>query len=258
MKDLRIVIPAYNEELGIGEVIDRVKKSCPEAEVVVVDDASKDRTAQIARGNGIKVISNPTNLGYGGALKVGFAHSVGSEYFAEYLAFLDADGTYPPEKIPELYNFCKKKGYDIVVGSRLLGKNHGMPLTRKMGNRLFAMLTSLYTGKKVSDTASGLRVFKRSLLPLVQKLPDSLNFTPAMTMKALFEGLSYAETPIEYYKRAGQSKLSNLKDGYRFLKVIMNAAKQHRPLLFYCTLGIPFLLVELLTKVVSAARVHDG
>jgi glycosyltransferase involved in cell wall biosynthesis len=248
MKDLRIVIPAYNEESSIGEVIDRVKKACPDAEVVVVDDGSKDRTAQITRDDGVKVISNSTNLGYGRSLKIGFSYSSGDDNQIMYLAFLDADGTYPVEKVPELYGLCKGRDYDIVVGSRFLGKNAGMPFIRRVGNRIFALLTSIYTKKKVTDTGSGLRIFRASLAPWMQQLPDGLNFTPAMTIKALFDGLTYIEIPIEYNRRAGESKLSSLKDGYRFLKVIMNAARQHRPWLFYFTLGIPFLVVNFLVK----------
>lgn len=125
MKDLRIVIPAYNQEESIAEVISRVKKACPEAEVIVVDDGSKDRTAQITRDNGVKVISNSTNLGYGRSLTVGFSYNSGHDYQIMYLAFLDADGTYPVEKIPKLYSLCKARGHDIAVGSLFLGKNEG-------------------------------------------------------------------------------------------------------------------------------------
>jgi len=258
MKDLRIVIPAYNEENAIGDVIDRVKVSCPDADFIIVNDASSDRTVQIAIDRGIKVISNPVNLGYGGALKVGFNHFTDTGDYIKYLAFLDADGTYPPEKIPELYNLCVNNGYDMVVGSRLISRNKGMPFIRMVGNSLFAFLATTYSGRKVTDTGSGLRVFKKELSSWVQELPDGLDLTPAMTIKALFEGLAYAEIAIEYNKRIGRSKLSNLRDGYRFLRVIMKATRQHRPWLFYCTLGIPFLLVDLLVKLGSVLRARDG
>jgi len=256
MKDLRIVLPAYNEEASIGEVISRVKKACPEAEIIVVDDGSKDRTSAIARGTGVKIISNPINLGKGGATKVGFVHD--SHNGINYLAFIDADGTYPPERIPELYDLCKQKGYDIAVGSRLLRKNNGMPRIRRLGNKIFAGLLTFYSGRRTTDTSTGLRVFNVRLLPVIETLPNGLDFDTSMTTRALFGGLAYVEVPIEYNRRAGNSKLSSFKDGYRFLKVIMNAARQHRPMLFYCTLGIPFSLVESLIRVVSAARARDG
>jgi len=252
MKDLRIVIPAYNEELTLGKVIDHVKKTCPEAEVVVVDDGSKDRTAQVARTDDVKVISNPTNYGKGGATKVGFRYE--SNNGIDYLAFIDADGTYPPESLPELYRLCKEEHIEVAVGSRFLGRNDGMPRMRKLGNRIFAILLSFYSGRRTTDTSTGLRVLNARLLPMIEPLPDGLDFDTAMTTIALFEGLGYAEIPIDYYERRGQSKLSNLKDGYRFLRVIMNATRRHKPLWFFFTLGIPYMFVELLLKLYSAVK----
>ena len=142
MKDLRIVVPAYNEESGIGEVVDRVIKACPEAEVIVVDDGSRDRTAVIVKQKGVKVISNPTNYGKGGATKVGFRYN--SRNGINYLAFIDGDNTYPPESLPELYRLCKDEHVEIAVASRFLRKNHGMPRMRKIGNRIFAILLSFF------------------------------------------------------------------------------------------------------------------
>jgi glycosyltransferase involved in cell wall biosynthesis len=257
MQDLRIVIPAYNEEAGIKDVIDRVHKVCPEAELIIVNDCSIDKTAQIARDCGARVIDNPINLNYAGALKVGFSQEATPERMIKYIAFLDADGTYPPEKIPELYNLCKTGNYDIVVGSRFLGHNVGMPIIRRVGNKLFVLLISLYTRKKITDSASGLRIFNIALVPWLNGLPNGLNFTPAMSVIALFVGYTYAEIPIDYARRAGNSKLSSIKDGYKFLQVIMNATRKYRPLLFYCTLGIPFLMVDFLIKSLSALSARN-
>jgi len=254
MKDLRIVIPAYNEEESIAEVISRVRKACPEAEVIVVDDGSKDRTAEIVRNCGVKVISNHTNLGKGGATKVGFVHNLNNGI--NYLAFIDADGTYPPESIPELYDMCKQRGYDIAVGSRLIRKNNGMPRIRRLGNKIFAGLLTFYSGKRTTDTSTGLRVFNVRLLPVFESLPNGLDFDTAMTTRALFEGPSYVEISIEYNRRAGTSKLNNLKDGYRFLRVIMNATRQHKPILFYCTLGIPYLILDAMVRYMSTRRLR--
>ena len=256
MKDLRIIIPAYNEESSIGQVIDRVKKACPEAEVVIVDDSSKDMTAQVAHKSGATVLSNPTNFGKGGATKVGFKHNLHTGI--NYLAFIDADNTYPPESLPELYRLCKEQYIELAVGSRFLGKNDGMPQIRKIGNRIFAILLSFYAGKRTTDTSTGLRVFSAHLLPMIESLPNGLDFDTAMTTRVLFEGLAYAELPIEYHERTGESKLSNLKDGYRFLEVIMNATKQHRPLLFYLTLGIPFMLIEAILTTYRRAHYNEG
>jgi glycosyltransferase involved in cell wall biosynthesis len=253
MKDLGIVIPAYNEETGIADIIERIKISCPDARLLVVDDCSKDNTAQIARSFGAEVITNPVNYNYGKALKIGFDYQIKNNN-AQYLAFLDADGTYPPEKIPELYSLCKKEDLDIAAGSRLLGSNKGMPKMRKIGNSIFAWLISKYTGKTISDSGTGLRVFKASLVDRFRDLPDGLNLTPAMTVNSLFEGLLYKEIPIEYDERRGKSKLSNIKDGFNFLSVIMIATRKHRPVRFYCTLGIPFIVLNMFVKLASSNK----
>jgi len=244
MNDLRIVIPAMNEESSIGSVLERIKTSCPDAEKVVVDDGSTDKTADIARKSGAIVIRNPTNYGYGKALKIGFAYDSGKRI--NYLGFLDADNTYPPEDIVKLYNLCKEKNVDIAVGSRFLGKNDGMPIIRKIGNRVFANIVSVYTGKQITDAGSGLRVFKSSILPDLKNLPNQLNYTPGMTSKALHTGMSYKEIPIDYHERSGDSKLNAMSDGYRFLEVIMTSVRNHTPISFFGTVGIPIIIVGII------------
>ena len=242
MHNLKIVVPAHNEESSIAEVLQRIKRACPEAEITVVDDASTDRTAEIVKGLNINIVSNPKKYGKGGATKVGFLHNLHEGI--KYLAFIDADNTYPPERFPDLYRMCKDQQIDLVVGSRFLGKNEGMPRMRKLGNKIFAIMLSFYSNRKTTDTSTGMRILNTDLLGAVTPLPNGLDFDTAMTTWVLFNDLAYAEVPIDYFERSGKSKLSNFKDGYRFLKVIMTATRQHRPILFYFTLGIPFLLLE--------------
>ncbi len=177
MTTLSVIIPAFNEEQGISEIVHRVlataedlvKAGIANLELVVVDDGSKDNTAQIAGSiDGVRLIRHPKNRGYGAALKTGFANSRG-----ELIGFLDADGTYPPEYFPEL---CKHalNGSDLVIGSRMAGADSEMPLTRRIGNFFFASLLTLIGRQRVSDSASGMRVFKRQVMDLVYPLPDGL------------------------------------------------------------------------------------
>ena len=181
---LAVVIPAYNEEDGIAEILDRVLSIKPglEAvgvagpEVIVVDDGSKDCTPEIVKSySNVRLIRHQKNRGYGGALKTGFANAEGN-----LLSFLDADGTYPPEHFPEL---CKEilSGAEVVVGSRMAGAKSEMPKTRRLGNLIFARLVSIIGNRKVTDSASGMRVFRREALERMYPLPDGLNFTPVMT-----------------------------------------------------------------------------
>ena len=184
-----------------------------ELELVVVDDGSHDRTAEITQEiEGVRLIRHATNKGYGAALKTGFVQSKG-----ELIGFLDADGTYPPEYFPKL---CTEalNGSELVIGSRMAGEESQMPLTRRVGNIFFANLLSLVGRQRVSDSASGMRVFKREILERIYPLPDGLNLTPVMSTRAIHEGVIMKEVPIPYSERLGRSKLSVVGDGTLFLQ----------------------------------------
>lgn len=245
MTTLSVVIPAYNEEDGIAEIMQRVLSIRPNLlpegvdgfELLVVDDGSKDRTAEIAgqfaaNDRDVKVISHPKNKGYGAALKTGFGMATG-----ELVGFLDADGTYPPECFPEL---CRSalSGHDMVVGSRMAGADSKMPLTRRIGNLFFANLVSLLGRYRITDSASGMRVFKREVLSHLYPLPDGLNLTPVMSARAIHESLKVAEVPIPYSERVGRSKLSVVRDGYVFLHSIVWTVMSYNPVRILGLLGL--------------------
>jgi hypothetical protein len=233
MNRLSVVIPAYNEMDGIARVIDRVLAVRPgldrvgvdDLELIVVDDGSCDATAQIVgRYSGVRLICHPTNCGYGAAIKTGFRQATGN-----LLAFLDADGTYPPECLPELCRAAIDLPADLVIGSRMSGRDSRMPLVRRVGNGFFAGLLSVLTAERVADSASGMRVIRCEALPALYPLPDGLNFTPVMSTRALHENLRVAEVPIPYEERLGRSKLSVIRDGRRFLSSILWTALAYNP-----------------------------
>lgn len=259
MTTLTVVIPAYNEENGIATIVHRVlavRDSLRSAnveglELLVVNDGSRDRTAEIAQEIArhdpcLRVISHPKNRGYGAALKTGFAMASG-----ELVGFLDADGTYPPEYFPQL---CKAamEGADIVIGSRMMGTDSKMPLTRRVGNIFFASLLSVLGAQRVTDSASGMRVFKREVLARIFPLPDGLNLTPVMSTRALHENLKVVETPIPYSERLGRSKLSVVHDGRIFLESMVWTALSYNPVRI---LGLVGLVGMLLSVVVLAGLV---
>jgi len=269
MAILSIIIPAYNEEDAIAEIIERVLrakinvmnqvKEISNVEVILVNDGSEDETASIAsKYEQITVITHPLNRGYGAALKTGFESAKG-----EYLAFLDADGTYPPESLPELCQALIKNDLELVIATRMVHKGNGMPLQRKIGNKLFAYLLSWIIGEKITDTASGMRVFKASVYPRLLPLPDGLNFTPAMSTRALCKDLKMQEIPIHYDERIGRSKLNAIRDGFRFLKTIVGIARLYNPLKFFCFTGLLMLLlaaflgVEPVLYYLTVRRVED-
>ncbi|MFN8445508.1 MAG: glycosyltransferase family 2 protein [Caldilineaceae bacterium] len=233
MPRLSIVIPAYNEENGINAIIERVlsiRPKLPEVgidslELIVVDDGSRDKTAEVvSRNNEVRLIRHAKNGGYGAALKTGFAAATG-----EWIGFLDADGTYPPEYFPALYQAAVAKNADIVIGSRMAGAKSEMPLVRRIGNFIFANLVSLISAQRITDSASGMRIFRKRDLARLYPLPDGLNLTPVMSTRALHEKMNMIEVAIPYSERVGRSKLSVVHDGVRFAQSIVETALHYNP-----------------------------
>ena len=239
---LSIIIPAYNEEQSIGSTIERTLKAKPDiikstgikdAEIIVVDDGSRDNTKQIAAGyKDVVLVSYEINKGYGAAIKQGFDKASG-----EILSFLDADGTCDPNLFTDLVNALIKNNADIAIGSRL-GPGSKMPKMRRIGNIVFAKIINYFGDTRIADCASGMRVLRRSALLKLYPLPDGLHFTPAMTCRATMgKGIRIVETPIEYAEREGKSKLNIIKDGLRFLKIILQMALRYKPFKVFITLA---------------------
>jgi glycosyltransferase involved in cell wall biosynthesis len=264
MNILSVVIPAYNEEDGVAAVIDRTLAIEPELqkvgleglEVIVVDDCSKDRTAEIVKGyvdQGVVLIQHKRNRNYGGALKTGFNHARGN-----YLAFMDADGTYPPEYFPRMLQALMEQNADLVIGSRMAGVESDMPLTRRIGNTLFAGLVTMIGNVRITDSASGQRILRRDVLEKLYPLPDGLNFTPVMSTRALHEELKMIEVPIRYEERAGESKLSVVRDGFRFLFSILGTAAMYNPVRLLGGLSVVAVILALLAAIPWLIAVASG
>jgi hypothetical protein len=260
MTMLTVVIPAYNEEDGIEEIARRVLAVKPalaevgvdELELIVVDDGSKDRTGEIAGTIAGVTLIRQKNKGYGGALKTGFKSAKG-----ELIGFLDADGTYPPEYFPKL---CVEalKGADLVIGSRMAGEKSQMPLTRRVGNFFFANLLTLVSRQKVSDSASGQRVFKREIYERMLPLPNGLNLTPVQSARALHEQMKIVEVPIPYSERLGRSKLSIVHDGRIFLQSILWTVMMYNPVRILGLVGLGGMAVTALALVLLTVARLSG
>lgn len=256
---LSVVIPAYNEADGIEEIAVRVLSvkndlaeiGVEDLELLVVDDGSGDGTAEVAgRIEGVRLICHGTNKGYGAALKTGFSNANG-----ELIGFLDADGTYPPEYFPQL---CQKalNGGELVIGSRMSGTKSKMPVTRRLGNFFFANLLSLIGRQKVSDSASGMRVFQRNILERIYPLPDGLNLTPVMSTRAVHEGIQMVEVPIPYDERVGNSKLSVFRDGSLFLQSMIWTVLTYNPVRILGLIGLAGIIFAFAVAVaLIAARI---
>lgn len=241
MSTLSVVVPAYNEEAAIGEVLRRIlavrdalqqEAGISDLEVLVVDDGSTDGTARVVtdlagacRGRStVRLIRHPANLGYGAALQTGLEASRGS-----LLAFLDGDLTYPPEWLPALCRMARRPGVDLVLGDRMSGRESRMPPVRRLGNAAFAWLTSLLCGTRVPDCCSGMRVLSARAWRELGPLPAGLEFSPSMTVRALQRGLTLERVAIPYHERVGRSKLKVFTDGLRFLRAIVREVWRYRP-----------------------------
>ncbi len=265
---LSIVIPAYNKEKAIGLIIERclaererivAETGVEGVEILVVDDGSRDRTAEVARGYAdVRLISYRGNQGYGAALKRGFEEGRGT-----LVSFLDAAGVCDPGDFIPLVNGLLAEGADVAVGSRL-GPGSEMPRIQRLANRIYTVLINALTRARVTDSASSMRVIRRSALGRLYPLPDGQHFAPAMTARAVSShSLKLIEVPIAYTERVGESKLSLVRGGVRFLKVIMDIILSTRPLRFFVyvaalALGIALvLLVRPVTYYFAYGQVPD-
>lgn len=249
---LSVVIPALNEENGIADIIERVlsikdslkQSGVSDLELIVVDDGSTDRTPEIiASYPDVVLVQHPVNKGYGAAIKTGFRQARGN-----LLAFLDADGTYPPEYFPNLCRPILEEGADLVIGSRMAGSDSEMPPVRRIGNTIFATLVSIISNRRVTDSASGQRVLRSEVLPALYPLPDGLNFTPVMSTRAMHEHINVVEVPIPYKERVGRSKLSVVHDGMRFLNSILITALTYNPTRIFGLIGASLVGLGILSS----------
>jgi glycosyltransferase involved in cell wall biosynthesis len=246
---LLVAIPALNEEQSIREIISRClaarsyiidNSPISEVEITVVSDGSTDETVNRAREfeSQIKLIVFPKNRGYGAAIMEAWNQSD-----ADLLGFLDADGTCEPRFFANLSRTLVERRADVILGCRINPQSK-MPPVRRFGNFLYATLLSALSNKRVKDTASGMRVVRRSSLRSLYPLPTGLHFTPAMSSRAMLsDRIAITEIDMPYSEREGRSKLSVIKDGVRFLNVILSTAFLYRP---GKILG-PIALVALLT-----------
>jgi len=250
--DVSVIIPSLNEEKSIRICIEKVKKVFREYNMdgeIIVSDNSTDRTPEIARSLGAKVIT-PDKRGYGYAYLYALKYARG-----KYIIIGDADNTYDFLEIPKLLEPLKKGEADLVIGSRFKGKilPGAMPWLHKyIGNPILTWFLNVFFKAGVSDAHSGFRAFTREALEKIKLRCHGMEFASEMIIEAVRRGLRIKEVPITYYPREGESKLSSFRDGWRHLKFMLLQTPKHLyyiPGFFMFIFGLSLVILMNLTTV---------
>ena len=231
---ISVVIPAYNEVGGIEETIRSIQEQLEEAEVLVIDDGSTDGTAQAAREAGAYVWSHPYNIGNGAAIKTGIRLASG-----ERIILMDGDGQHDPVNIPRLLQSAT--GYDMVVGAR--DPKSQTHLLRRLANRFYNVLARYATKFPIQDLTSGFRVVDRdTVIQYLYLLPNSFSYPTTITLAYLRSGRTVLYVPFQAKKRMGKSKIKLLRDGSRFLLILIKITTLFSPMRIFLPVSLLFLL----------------
>ncbi len=204
---ISVVIPCYNEEDGVRLVIGRMPALVDE--VVVVDNNCTDRTAEVARSLGAKVVAEKTP-GYGAAYKCGLRAATG-----DVIVTLDGDGTYPPEEIARLVDELEDRKLEFLSASRFpLTDPKAMPFSNRFGNWVLTVAAAVLFFQPIRDSQSGMWVFRRKALERIRLTSDGMAFSEEIKLEAVMRGLRFAEGHIPYGARVGEVKLQKWKDGW--------------------------------------------
>ncbi|HHV28753.1 glycosyltransferase family 2 protein [Acetivibrio mesophilus] len=214
-----VIIPAYNEEATIKSVIRRINLKMPQADILVVNDGSKDNTSLEARRSGAKVIDLPYNLGIGGAMQTGYIYAKENNY--DIAVQVDGDGQHDPSYIKDLIKPILNDDADVVVGSRYISKsNYRSSVLRRIGMIFFSFLVSTLTNQKFKDTTSGFRAVNKDVINYFSgRYPvDYPEVDVLVRLKK--RNFRITELPVEMHERqGGKSSITTLRSLYYMLKV---------------------------------------
>jgi glycosyltransferase involved in cell wall biosynthesis len=256
MSCLSIVIPAYNEEQGIGQALAQLDEVMQQQglqyEIIVVDDGSTDGTADIVRQHDrVRLVQHHTNRGYGSALKTGIRQAV-----HDWIAITDADGTYPATALPSLLN--EMNDNDMVVGART---SQDISVARRPAKWFIARLAEYLAETRIPDLNSGMRVFRKDLaIDYFHILPSTFSFTITITIAFLSDHYLVKYVPIPYEKREGASKIRPVQDTLNFVQLILRTMMYFNPLKVLLPVSSVLMLLAVAVgaySLLSQGRVMD-
>lgn len=231
--NISVILPCRNEAKSLGGLLLRIRQVLPDAEILVVDDASTDDVAAVCADRGVRCLRHPYQKGNGAAIKTGARAAQG-----EILVFMDADGQHDPADIPRLLEPLGQ-GFDMVVGARS-GESQAN-VGRGLANRIYNGLASYMTGQSVADLTSGFRVVRAALFQeFIYLLPNQFSYPTTITMAFFRAGYHVTYIPIIAAKRLGKSHLRPLQDGLRFLLIIFKIGSLYSPLKIFVPVSILF------------------
>lgn len=201
MKDILVIIPAYNEEENIGAVIDELRKDMPECDILVINDCSKDKTLAVIKEKGVQYLTTPFNLRYAGVIQTGFKYAANKGY--NYVAQFDGDGQHVAAELKTMYDYSIKTGADIVIGSRFKEKtDYKHPFFRRIGTEVFQKIIKYSCKKDITDPTSGLQVLKRNVYEHYSKIYNYPEYPDAnLIIEMLLLGYTIEEVPVKMRER---------------------------------------------------------
>jgi glycosyltransferase involved in cell wall biosynthesis len=222
-KRLSVVVPMYNEEPTVGNVISRLKVVLEGTgfryEVIVVDDCSRDKSVEVAKKQGVSVYKLGSHMGKGYALRAGFAKAKG-----DLIATIDSDGSHLPEELPFLLFPILQGKADLVIGSRFSTPTSATSRRNQAGNRIFNNLIKILTGNPISDSQSGYRVMTANVLRSMKLQSGEYEIESEMLVKTARKRFRIREVPITFEQRTyGRSGIDPLVDGFKILLSILTA-----------------------------------
>ncbi|MFT5482407.1 MAG: glycosyltransferase involved in cell wall biosynthesis, partial [Halieaceae bacterium] len=222
--ELTIVIPAKNESVGLRKILPLLKDTCTGAEIIVVNDGSTDDTAEYSLSEGVQVLSHPYSKGNGAAVKSGARMAT-----RDWIVFIDGDGQHSPDDIIRLAEKAAE-GYDMVVGARQ-GVSSQASFARWSANTIYNWLASWMVNRPIPDLTSGLRMIRRQkFMEFLYLLPNGFSYPTTTTMAFFRAGYSVGFVPIQASRREGKSHINPMRDGVRFLLIILKVGSLYSPL----------------------------